>query len=478
MSTAITHAADREKRLVALSSVFAALFLTGTKVLVGLLTNSLGILSEAAHSGLDLGAAVLTLAAVRVSARPPDREHLYGHGKAENLSALLQTLLLLATCAWIIREALDRLFWHPSEVQVTIWSFLVVGISIVIDVWRSRALLRVARKHHSQALEADALHFSTDIWSSAVVMLGLVGVLLARWLPTHGINAGWLVHADAVAALGVSGIVIGVTIGLGRRAIEALLDTAPRGVAAQIEEVARGVPGVAGVGQVRVRGSGPGTFADMNVAVARNTSFEEAHAVASRIEAALAEQLPGVDVMVHVDPVATGEDSLVEEIQSVAARHGLAVHGIRAHDVGGRISAAMHVEVPEEMKLCDAHERVTAFEEALRQARPALEEIVTHIEPRGDREAHRLSQSAQASEVHAAIAELPRLVAGVEECHQVSVHRTGQELYVSFHCLMDPDLPITAAHELTEEVERLLRTRVPSLSRIVVHMEPAGQAGV
>ncbi len=478
MSTAVANNADREKRMVALSSVVAALFLTGIKVAVGLMTNSLGILSEAAHSGLDLGAAVLTLAAVRVSGRPPDREHLYGHGKAENLSALLQTLLLLITCGWIVREAVQRLFFEDVHVQVSVWSFAVILVSIAVDVSRSRALSRVARKHGSQALEADALHFSTDVWSSLVVLLGLVGVLLARWLPAHaGVRADWLAHADAVAALGVSAIVIGISLSLGRRAIDALLDAAPRGMAAKVERAVRAVPGVVGVSNVRVRGSGPGTFVDLAIAVARDASIEAAHDVADAAEQALLEQFPGVDVVVHVDPVATDSGSLVGAIHSVAARQGLAVHGLRAHDVAGRICAAMHVEVSEEMTLGVAHERVTAFEEALRRALPALEDIVTHIEPRGDREAHRAAERALAADVHAAVAELPRLVPGVEDCHQVSVHRTGEDLFVSFHCLMDPDLPIAAAHELTEQVERALRARVPGVSRVVVHVEPAGRHG-
>ena len=172
MTASAGSAAEREKRLVALSSVLAAIFLTSMKIVVGLLTHSLGILSEAAHSGLDLIAAAVTLFAVRLSDRPPDREHPYGHGKIENLSALVETLLLLATCVWIIYEAIDRLFFKSVHVEASIWSFIVMGTSIGIDVTRSRALMRTAKKHNSQALEADALHFSTDVWSSSVVIAG------------------------------------------------------------------------------------------------------------------------------------------------------------------------------------------------------------------------------------------------------------------------------------------------------------------
>src|SRR5512136_2142004 len=219
---------EREKKTVALSSVIAAIFLTTMKLVVGLLTHSLGLLAEAAHSGLDLIAAVVTFLAVRVSGRPADSEHHYGHGKVENLSALIETLLLLATCAWIIYEAVNRLFFRNVEVDVTPWSFLVMAVSIIVDFTRSRALMRAAKKHGSQALEADALHFSTDIWSSCVVIAGLAGILIGdrvhESVPTA---AHWLFRADAIAALGVSVIVIYVSYRLGRRTVAVLMDRAP-----------------------------------------------------------------------------------------------------------------------------------------------------------------------------------------------------------------------------------------------------------
>ena len=175
--------AQKEKRSAALSSVLFAIGLTTFKIIVGLLTNSLGILAEAAHSALDLVAALMTLFAVRMADKPADKEHNFGHGKIENLSALFETILLLATSAWIIHEAIDRLFFTKADVEVSIWSFIVMGTSIAIDATRSRILSRAAKKYNSQALEADALHFSTDIWSSSVVILGLIGVTLARSIP-------------------------------------------------------------------------------------------------------------------------------------------------------------------------------------------------------------------------------------------------------------------------------------------------------
>src|SRR5512139_120930 len=192
--------ARKEKSAAALSSVIAAVGLTTFKIIVGLLTNSLGILAEAAHSGLDLMAAVMTFFAVRVADRPADEEHPFGHGKVESVSALFETLLLLATSAWIIYEAVHRLTSPQVHVEVSVWSFIVMGTSIVIDFTRSRILMRAAKKHNSQALEADALHFSTDIWSSSVVILGLVLVLVGRAFP----HLVFLEKGDALAAMAVA----------------------------------------------------------------------------------------------------------------------------------------------------------------------------------------------------------------------------------------------------------------------------------
>ena len=208
---------------VALLSLLAASVLTVLKLVVGLLTFSLGILAEAAHSGLDLLAAGVTLWAVRMSSRPADHKHTYGYGKFENLSALFETLLLLVTCLWIVYEASRRLFFHqPIEVDPSRWAFLVIALSIVVDFSRSRALGRVSRKYQSQALAADALHFSTDIWSSCVVLLGLFAVLAARQY-----KLPWLANADTFAALGVAGVVVWVSLNLGKKSVDDLLDRIP-----------------------------------------------------------------------------------------------------------------------------------------------------------------------------------------------------------------------------------------------------------
>ena len=291
--------ARKDKRSAALSSVLAAIGLTAFKLTVGLLTNSLGILAEAAHSGLDLVAAGMTLFAVQVSDKPADEKHPFGHGKIENLSALFETLLLLATSGWIIYEAVQRLFFVSVKVEASIWSFIVMGASIVIDYTRSRILSRAARKYKSQALEADALHFSTDIWSSSVVIVGLIGLSVARTIPA----LNWMHKADSIAALIVAIIVIYISGELGMRTISALLDTAPTGLAEKVEKVAAAVTGVVDAHAIRIRPSGAHTFIDMHVTMDGNSTLNEAHAATEVIEKAIRAIVSPADITVHVEPV-------------------------------------------------------------------------------------------------------------------------------------------------------------------------------
>ena len=287
-----------EKKSAALSSVIAAVALTVFKIVVGFATGSLGILAEAAHSGLDLMAAMMTFLAVRFSGKPADQNHLYGHGKMENLSGLFETLLLLATCVWIIYEATHRLFFHAVEVDVTFWSFAVMTTSIGVDISRSRMLYRAAKKFHSQALEADALHFSTDIWSSAVVIVGLLCVKLSEWVP----SLAFLRQADSVAAIVVGLIVVYVSIQLGIRTVQALLDVAPSGIEKTIISAVEVVPGVTDCHNVRLRYSGPQLFVDIHVRIDGNKTLREAHNLTDEIERVIQQLVPNADVTIHPEP--------------------------------------------------------------------------------------------------------------------------------------------------------------------------------
>ncbi len=299
MPVGVLSEADREKRWAAASSVVGAVCLTALKILVGILTGSLGILAEAAHSALDLMAAIATWLAVRIGSRPADRTHLYGHGKVENLSALFETALLTLTCLWVLYSAIRRFITGAIEIEVTFWSFAVMITSIAVDVSRSRVLGRAARKYNSQALEADALHFSTDIWSSAVVIVGLIGVAVGGQAP----SLAWLRYADAVAAILVALIVIGITWKLGMRTIQFLLDAAPAGLEDRVTAAAARVPGIHNVHNVRVRYSGAQLFVDVHVLVDGGQSLRQAHDLTEEVERSIQQVAPSADVTVHPEPV-------------------------------------------------------------------------------------------------------------------------------------------------------------------------------
>ncbi len=460
------HQAQSEKNQAALSSVLAAVFLTSLKIVVGLLTGSLGILAEAAHSGLDLVAAAVTLFAVRLSSRPADREHAYGHGKIENLSALFETVLLLVTCAWIIYEAVKRLFFQDVAVEANLWSFVVMATSIGIDYSRSRMLMRTAKKYNSQALEADALHFSTDIWSSAVVIGGLFFVLVSNWLKIE-----WLEKADAVAALGVSAIVVYVSLQLGNKTLLALLDGVPASLTDEVRRAAR-VPGVLEVKKARVRQSGPEAFADLILTVDREASFERTHDLACQVEAAVQRLLPGADVVVHVEPDVAHAENVVTNVRLLASRQGLAAHGIRLYHLGDHQTLELHLEVSEALQVAEAHAVATAFEDALRQELPALNRIVTHIEPVGEASTSYTAQDTAAEDIQRAVEEVTRTLNLRCLPHDLEIVASEAGLTLSCHCSVEATTALTEAHQLTEQFEKALRTRLPQLNRVIVHIEP------
>ncbi len=484
----------REKRVVAFSSVLAAVGLTGLKLFVGLLSGSLGILAEAAHSGLDLVAALMTLVAVRVADRPPDVTHHYGHGKFENLSAFLEAGLLLLTAAWIIYEALRRLVLREGEVDPSLWTFLVMSVSIVVDYTRSRALLRVAKRQGSQALEADALHFRTDIWSSAVVILGLLAVRVGQ-----EINAPWLGQADALAALGVSLIVIWVSSRLARQTLDALLDRAPEAVTAALEHAAQGVEGVIDVRRVRTRRAGNKLFADLVVGAPRTATFEHAHAVTEAVERAARDAVRAgasqtdVDVVVHVEPSQTAAETTAQGIHYLALELGLRAHDVRVRfleeaQLTRALEADLHLEVDPDLDLRAAHDAATRLERAVYRAYPAVRRVTTHLEAPEVGMEHRRDVSAEQPALVGQVRQIADGVAGAGSCHEVHIYRVMSRaeaqprpeapLYdLVLHCTFSGAAPIQQVHVQAEEIERALRAALPPLGAVLIHTEPPEEAG-
>src|SRR5581483_11566110 len=378
MATSYISRADNvrtEKRSVARNSVIAAVGITGLKIFVGIASGSLGLISEAAHSGLDLIAALLTFFSVGVSDKPADADHQYGHGKVENFSAFVETGLLLLTCAWIIYEAALRLFFRHVEIEPSSAAFVVMLCSMAIDWWRSRALARIATKYDSQALEADALHFSTDIWSAGVVVFGLALVMAGRRYRIE-----WLRDADPIAALFVAGVVVSVSWRLARRTVDALLDAAPPGVRSQIYEAVSHLDGVLEVDRVRIRRAGNRYFADLAVGLARTVTFQRSGQLATAVTESVRKILPNADVTVQPLPRAQRSENIFDRIRAVAAHRNLNVHDISVQDLAGRLHVEQHVELDERMSLKEAHDQVTELEADMRGEAPEIAEILTHIE--------------------------------------------------------------------------------------------------
>ncbi|HEX2695246.1 MAG TPA: cation-efflux pump [Acidobacteriota bacterium] len=466
-------AGEKEKKSAAAKSVVAAVFLTGMKLVVGLVTGSLGILAEAAHSALDLVAAVVTFLAVHFSDRPADHEHPYGHGKIENFSALVETFLLFGTCAWIIYEAVRRLFFHTREVNASLWGFVVMAVSIAVDISRSRMLYRAARKHNSQALEADALHFHTDIWSSSVVIGGLALVWLGQNVFPGAEKV--LVRADAVAALGVAVIVLFVSYRLGKRTIDVLLDTAPDGMTQKITEAAGETEGVMSVGHVRVRRSGPRVFVDLTVEVDRNLSFELTHTISDAVESRIMQISPGADVVIHTDPREGERETIARRIRAVAERNQMAVHNISVHEDRGQLTVDLHMEVDDHLSLQQAHEMASHIERDLRADQPRISRINTHIESRGTGVGEGQDVTARETRLVATVRKIADEIVGGPSCHEVHVRRLGMKYVIAIHCTFDERLSIVQVHELSSRIEERLKSTVPAVDHVLVHAEPEGK---
>jgi cation diffusion facilitator family transporter len=464
--TAAAESPAREKQAVALSSVLAALLLTGLKIVVGFTTGSLGILSEAAHSGLDLVAAGVTYLSVRVSDRPADTRHPFGHGKIEHLSAFIETALLLITCVWIIFEATRRLFFRTVHVDPSMWAFGVMLISITIDTFRSRALFRVARKYNSQALEADALHFSTDVYSSSVVILGLILVYVAEQK-----NVSWLRDADPVAALGVAGIVVYISIRLGRRTVDALVDAAPPETSARIAEAVSRVPGVLSYERIRVRQSGSRLFVDLRLTLESNIPFEHAQLVISVVESQIHELFPSADVVVHASPREPASSDLVERIRALAHRGNFQVHDVTAYEVEGLVNVNLDLEVDPNLTLDAAHNQATYLEAEIKREIAGINEVSVHIEP--------LPKGVETGGEHRADPQMERKLsaiaqetAGVLDCPSVQAHHVEGNVVVRMRCTVEPGLSVGRVHEITDELEVKFRKLFPEITKVSIHAEP------
>jgi cation diffusion facilitator family transporter len=450
------------KQQVALSSIAASAGLTVAKGAVGLATGSLAILSEAAHSLLDLVATVMTYFAVRISDKPADEEHHYGHRKIESISALAETALLFLLSGVVIWEAAQRLIDPAGHVvEATPWSFVVIVGSIVVDFFRARVLYRVAAETSSEALEADALHFGSDMWSSIAVLIGLAGVAL-------GFSA-----ADSAAAIVVALFICVAGWRLGRRTIDTLTDTAPAGAARRITAAVARIPGVVSVERVRARQAGGVPFVDLDVAVSRTLPLDRVAAIKDRINDAVSREFPNVETTVNTEPRALDNESVLERVMVIARNRSLAVHHVTVHAINSQLAVSLDLEVDGALALGVAHDIATGLEEAIRDELGPSVEVETHIEP-----LQPLGQPGLEATVERTLVirdALADIVAGIDlvsEVHDVRVRKSESGEIVNFHCLVDPSVKVADVHEKVDEVERALRQRFPTIKRVIGHAEP------
>ena len=461
----------REKKRAALLSVGSATLLIGLKAFLVVRTGSLGVLSEALHSGLDLIAAIITFLSVRMSDQPADERHLYGHGKFENFSAFVEAGLLAVTALYIVYEAFDRLFFRTVHIQPSAMALVVLLGALSIDLTRSRALKRAARKYSSEALEADALHFSTDVWSTTVVIVGIALVWAGEsW------NLPWLVYADAIAGLAVAAVILWVGSQLGRRTLDALLDAAPKGLQQQIARALERMEGVLDVVRVRVRRAGNRHFVDATVSVARSASLEQVHLLTDAIEKRIGEIVPS-DVMVHVEPRAPVGEHPFEAIRALAQRMGLAIHEVHASQQAGRLFIELHLEVDENLSLREAHRQASELEDKIRELRDGAIDVNIHIEPLGRHISTADSGIGDMKQLAKAIEDfLNRLPSEFDElvnCHDVRVRQVEHHILVSCHCAMKSDLPITQVHDVTAALEDRVKEKFQQIYRVTIHPEPS-----
>jgi len=451
-----------EKEQVALTSIAASAGLTVAKAIVGVMTGSLAILSEAGHSLIDLGATIMTYIAVRISGKPADEQHHYGHGKVEAVSALAETALLFLLSGIVIWEAGKRLLAHEGHVvEATVWAFGVIVVSIVVDFFRSRALSRTAKQTQSHALEADALHFSSDLWSSLAVLLGLFGVYFG--LP-------W---ADSAAALAVAVLVCVAGWRLGKRTIDTLTDVAPPGAAAAITAIAAKVPGVVRVEQVRARAVGETTFIDRAGAVSRTLPLDRVNAIKADVASAIRAKMPGAEPIVTTDPVALSTETVLDRVMVIARNRALAVHHVTVHDLQDRLAISLDLEVDGKLTLRAAHELADGLESAIAGEIGPGVEVETHIEPLQAQDAHgREAMPERAQAVTIALAEIAAEGRVIRDVHDVRVRETDEGEIVNFHCRVDPELSVQTVHENVDALERALRERSASIKRVIGHAEP------
>jgi cation diffusion facilitator family transporter len=495
----------KEKTKVALISIIASTSLALFKFVIAQMTGSLANLSESLHSGLDIMAAIMTLYAIRMVIRPPDLEHPYGYAKFESITSLAETILLFVAAVWIFYDGFQRIFFIHSEPEITFFSFAVMIVSILVDYSRSKTLYRIAHKYGSQALEADALHFKTDMLTSGVVLVGLVVVYL------FGIS-----NADSYAAIIVAGVIVYTSLGLGRRTLDVLLDKAPKGIQGQILESITGFEGVKNVHSVRVRKVISETFVDLHIEVPRIYTHDKAHKIATNVENKIRNEiLPDSDVVVHVDAI---EDNLTETIKdkimliatnypAIKNVHSLYLstpndqnidsikknksNALSLRNESNRMFLHLYldVQIDSMLDLKTAHDIVDDFERKIKEEISSIKNITTHIETEADIESSIGKEETTIDQSFInKIKNIALSVDGVSDCKDIALVFAGNEVHItltiklnSLYIKADSDvnkddfnnnkLSVVLAHKIATNLQNKILENTDA-TRVVIHTEP------
>src|ERR1700712_5179856 len=451
--------ADVKSRVAAIS-IAASASMAAIKFVVGVAIGSLALISEALHSSVDLVATVITWLVVRMSDRPADEEHHYGHGKIESLSALGVIAMLYVLAGGIVVQAWSHLRDGAPPPTISAVPFVVLVVDIAVNFWRARALHRTALDTRSQALEADALHFASDVFGSSAVIVGLA---------LSGLGYAW---GDAAAAIGVAVLISVLGLKLGRSTIETLLDRAPEGAAAKASAAIKTLPGVIDVERLRVRMVGSTHFIDAIVQVPRTFPIDRIEEIKRRAQDAVARSLGDADLTFTAVPVARDNESVRERIMVIARNSGLAIHHVTVHDLGGKLTVSIDLEVDGEMPLAQAHEIAHMLEHNIRDEFGADVEVDTHIEPL-EPELPLGTDAAPGRVVETAEAlSRPAANGAIHDIHNVRVRDTDAGEIVNFHCRAAPSMSVIKVHENVDEIERALRRAFPSIKRVISHAEP------
>lgn len=472
---------SNEKIRIALSSIAASVALTVMKLVIGSYTNSLGILSEAMHSGLDVIAALMTYQAVRMALRPPDTRYTYGYAKYESISSLVEIILLFAVAGWVFYEGIDRIFFRPVEPEITIFSFAIMFISIAVDFGRSKALYRAARKYGSQALEADGLHFKTDMLTSAIVIAGLFAVLLLK-----------IPNADAYAALVIAGLIIYTSLGLGRGTLDVLLDKAPKGTTARVIEVVSGLEGVRRAYDVRARQVGQEMFVDMHIEVPRTFTHDRAHRVATEVEERVKNTIPNSNVLVHVDAIKTKDETILDRVRLIASEadyikniHSVYLSALTnqsdssSDSQKGRNNLHLYLDIQMDpsMDLRQAHSIIDAFEKRVKSEIPEIIDITSHIETE---ENENLVLGKESKDIDGKYLEAIRTtvlsVHDVADCKNIGLTTLAGETHITLTITINDRerqriMTLADAHRIATHVQNVVLKQTGA-SRVIVHTEP------